>query len=123
VTVELDPAFEYGVVAFEGTAEVAAGRGNEPDADGRRVEPGRLAYLGRDRSELRLSAGEDGTRLLLFGGVPFEAPITMWWNFVARTRDEIDEANQDWRSGGERFGDPGSTLARVPSPDVPWRRA
>ena len=71
---------------------------------------------------MTLRAGDDGARLLLFGGVPFESPITMWWNFVARTRDEIDEANRDWRSGSERFGDTGSALARVPSPDVPWRR-
>jgi redox-sensitive bicupin YhaK (pirin superfamily) len=117
-TVELDPRFEHGVVVFEGAAELA-----DVAAGARRVEPGHLAYLGLDRSELTLRAGDDGARLLLFGGVPFEAPVKMWWNFVARTHDELDEANRDWRSGSERFGDPGSTLARVPSPDVPWRRA
>ena len=115
---ELDPAFEYGVVVFDGAAQLAdAGSGD------RRVEPGRLAYLGRGRGELTVTARDAGARLLLFGGVPFEAPITMWWNFVARSRAEIDDANHDWRAGSERFGDPGSTLARVPSPDTPWRRA
>jgi hypothetical protein len=33
---------------------------------------------------------------MLIGGEPFDEPIVMWWNFVARTRDEVEAA---YRSG------------------------
>ena len=35
----------------------------------------------------------------------------MWWNFVARSRDEMDAAQADWAEGAERFGETGSPLA------------
>ena len=28
----------------------------------------------------------------------------MWWNFVGRTRDEIDAAYASWEAGDDRFG-------------------
>ena len=37
-------------------------------------------------------AATDGARGLLLGGRPFESAVSMWWNFVARSHDEIDEA-------------------------------
>jgi hypothetical protein len=51
----------------------------------------------------------------------------MWWNFVARTRDEADEARAAWQSELEtgtdpaRFGRTGSALPKIPAPSVPWR--
>ena len=33
----------------------------------------------------------------------------MWWNFVARTRDEIVGAHADWTAAAERFGTVAST--------------
>ncbi len=86
------------------------------------VEPGHLAYLPPGGEELIIDA-EDVARLLLIGGLPFESPVSMWWNFVARTHAEIDAAVAAWNGGdGERFGDPGSPLARIPSPIPPWPR-
>ena len=55
------------------------------------VEPGHLAYLGPVATSSP-STRPHGARALLVGGVPFEAPVLMWWNFVARDRDEIDAA-------------------------------
>lgn len=43
------------------------------------------------------------TRLLLLGGAPFGESVLMWWNFVARSSDEIVAARQDWQAG-RRFG-------------------
>ena len=37
-------------------------------------------------------------RLLLLGGEPFGVDIEMWWNFVARTKDEIEQAYRAWES-------------------------
>jgi hypothetical protein len=45
----------------------------------------------------------------------------MWWNFVARTRAEVDAAFDDWRAQAPRFGRVASPLARIPAPLPPWR--
>jgi hypothetical protein len=45
-----------------------------------------------------------GARVLLIGGPPFPESILMWWNFVARTPDEIREARADWEAH-RRFGE------------------
>jgi len=108
--VELQPGFEHAVVVLEGAVAL----------DGTVVVPGNLAYLGFARDELAISA-RTPTRALLLGGVPFEAPISMWWNFVARTHDEIDAARQSWEAQDDRFGPVVSSLARIPAPPTPWR--
>lgn len=59
------------------------------------------------------------TRLLLIGGAPFEPPVTMWWNFVRRSRDEMAEAAVDWNSDSARFGETGSSMARIRAPQPP----
>ncbi|MEO3432212.1 pirin family protein [Inquilinus sp. CAU 1745] len=45
---------------------------------------------------------EAETRLLIFGGEPLDGPRRLWWNFVARDKDRIEQAKEDWREG--RFG-------------------
>jgi hypothetical protein len=52
---------------------------------------------------------------LLLGGEPFEAPPLMWWNYVARTAEEVQSAHDDWEAGSKRFGPVASTLPRVAS--------
>ena len=52
---------------------------------------------------------------------PFEADVVMWWNFVGRTRDEMQRAYDDWRSQEARFpGLPDSPLKRIPAPRPSW---
>jgi hypothetical protein len=63
-------------------------------------------------------AGSRGARILLLGGEPFGEPIVMWWNFVARTREEIARARGDWMQE-ERFGDVKAYNGhRVPAPEL-----
>jgi redox-sensitive bicupin YhaK (pirin superfamily) len=102
--------FEYGLVVLDGQVSI----------DGTVVEPGQLAYLGLGRHELVLDVQEQA-RALLVGGAPFESPVLMWWNFVARTHGEVDEAQRAWNDGGERFGNIDSVLQRIPAPVPPWR--
>jgi redox-sensitive bicupin YhaK (pirin superfamily) len=71
--------------------------------DGQRLEHGMLYYLGTTRSDACFTSGE-GSRVLLIGGPPFPETILMWWNFVARTPEEIAEARADWEER-RRFGD------------------
>ncbi|MFJ8748926.1 pirin family protein [Streptomyces sp. NPDC102441] len=88
----LDPDFEYAVLSMSGEAQV----------DGVPVLPGSMLYLGCGRTELPLRAVSD-SGLMLLGGEPFEEEIVMWWNFVARTHDDIRQAREDWMNG-DRFG-------------------
>ncbi len=105
----LVPDFEYALVVLDGALGVG----------GRPVLSGALAYLGEGRQELPLDASEP-TRALLLGGEPFGAPVLIWWNFVARTREEIDEAFAAWESHGARFEDVASPLPRIPAPQPMW---
>lgn len=47
----------------------------------------------------------DGARVLLIGGPPFPEKILMWWNFVARTQEEIAHASAP-RYAGTRTARP-----------------
>jgi redox-sensitive bicupin YhaK (pirin superfamily) len=111
VVLALDPGYEHGVVLLDGEVRIG-------DIA---VPPGRLAYLGPGRDELVLRV-QHTARLLLLGGPPFGETLQMWWNFVARSRDEIDEARDAWESGDARFGVVRSPLDRIPAPRTPWDR-
>jgi quercetin 2,3-dioxygenase len=87
--------------------------------DGTVVEPGHLAYLGLGRDELGVAA-EEPTRVLLIGGEPFDEQVLMWWNFVARTREEIRAAQSEWTAASERFGRVASMLPRIEVGPPPW---
>lgn len=115
--VPLDPRFEHALVVLDGAVSLVDG--TTGTGSGTVVEPGHLAYLGDRRDELALTVRE-ATRALLLGGVPFESPVTMWWNFVARTHDEIDEARAAWEAGDDRFAPVASRLDRIAAPPTPW---
>lgn len=108
--IPLRPDYEHALVVLTGTVMV----------DGILVEPGHLAYLGVGRHAITLTAREPA-RALLLGGVPFDESVLMWWNFVARTRDEISEAHRDWTTASARFGHVDSQLPRYEIGPPPWR--
>ncbi|MET9514699.1 pirin family protein [Streptomyces sp. NPDC002994] len=104
----LDPDFEYAVLSMSGEAHV----------DGVPVLPGSMLYLGCGRTELPLRAESDAG-LMLLGGEPFEEELVMWWNFVGRSHEEIEQARKDWMEG-TRFGEVhGYAGARLPAPELP----
>ena len=107
--VSLDRRYEYGLVVVAGEVLV----------DGVLVAPGHLAYLDVGRDGCRLSA-LGPCRAMLVGGVPFEERLFMWWNFVARTHEEIAEAWLAWAAGDERFGTVASRFARLEVAPPPW---
>ncbi|WKK24614.1 pirin family protein [Streptomyces olivoreticuli] len=104
----LDPDFEYAVLSMSGEAHV----------DGVPVTPGTMLYLGCGRTELPLR-GESDAGLMLLGGEPFEEEVLMWWNFMGRSQEEIEQARRDWMEGS-RFGEVrGYDGARLPAPTLP----
>lgn len=61
----------------------------------------------------RLTAGSR-CRLMLCGGAPL-GPRFVWWNFVASSRERIEQAKQDWREG--RFAPVPGETEFIPLPD------
>jgi redox-sensitive bicupin YhaK (pirin superfamily) len=101
----LDPDFEHGVLSVDGA----------PVAAGVRVPTSALLHLEPGRRSL---AVEGPGRFLLLGGTPFTEDLLMWWNFVARTHDEIVQARADWEAG-RRFGVVDHPADRLPAPALP----
>jgi hypothetical protein len=87
----------------------------EVEVAGDHFEPGRmLVFRAQDRVALR--AGPKGTRLLLLGGAAMDGPRYMFWNFVSSSRERIEQAKADWKSG--RFGKvSGDETEFVPLPE------
>jgi redox-sensitive bicupin YhaK (pirin superfamily) len=109
LSVPLRPTFEYCVIVLEGSLLI----------DGDILQPGQLGYLGSGADEIFLDVRE-ATKAMILGGVPFESDILMWWNFVARSRAEIDEAFRAWHDMEERFGTVASSLSRIETPPPFW---
>jgi redox-sensitive bicupin YhaK (pirin superfamily) len=42
---------------------------------------------------------KEASRLMLLGGAPLDGERHLWWNFVASTRERIEQAKQDWVEG------------------------
>ena len=108
-TVPLRRDYEYALTVLEGRLAV----------EGAVAEPGLLAYLGTGRDEVRVET-DDAARVLLLGGIPFPERVLMWWNFVARTREEVSEARRQWAAADDRFGEVRSKLGRIEVGPPPW---
>jgi quercetin 2,3-dioxygenase len=95
VVVPLDPSFEHAVVPIDSGLAL----------EERALASDTLYYLGTGRDEICLTV-EPGRRprALLLGGAPLGESVLMWWNFVARTAEEIVSAREDWQAG-RRFGE------------------
>ncbi len=68
---------------------------------------------------LTVHAGEHGARLAIFGGDPLDAPRHLLWNFVASSRERLEQARRDWtEERHDRFPlIPGDADERVPFPE------
>lgn len=109
--IPLEPAFDHGIVLLHGDAIV----------EGFRLEPGTLYYAGTNRNCLEIESTE-GARLFLIGGAPFGETIVMWWNFVARSFDEIAQARRAWEAH-QGFGEvPRYQGPRLAAPELIGRQ-
>jgi redox-sensitive bicupin YhaK (pirin superfamily) len=95
----------------ERAAYITAG---EIEAGGERFTPGRLLVFAPGRQiELHAPAA---SRLLLLGGETMDAPRHLWWNFVSSSRERIEQAKEDWKSG--RFGAVIGETEFIPLPEA-----
>jgi redox-sensitive bicupin YhaK (pirin superfamily) len=85
---DVDPAFELGVLVDRGRLDVA----------GTTAERGDLAFVAPGSDSLRLASYDEPVRVLLLGGPPFGEAIVMWWNFVGRTHEEIVAFREQWQA-------------------------
>lgn len=85
----------------------------ELDLDGERLGEACLAVLARGDT-VKLHARHNA-RVMLLGGEPFPTPRHIWWNFVASSRERIEQAKRDW-AGGRFAAVPGESDV-IPLPD------
>jgi redox-sensitive bicupin YhaK (pirin superfamily) len=111
ISVVADPSFEHALVPIDNPVKIEEVI----------VEPGWIGVLPTGRNVLVIEASVPGSRAMLLGGAPIGERIQMWWNFVARTREEITDAWKAWDTGNvERFGPVPSRLERIQAPRPPW---
>jgi quercetin 2,3-dioxygenase len=114
LSLDVDPAFEHGVLVDVGAVELS----------GTALARGTLGYLGQGATTLHLANPTDAAaRIVLLGGEPLGENLVMWWNFVGRTHEEIAHYRDQWQAESERFGRvDGYPGARLPAPPLPTGR-
>jgi quercetin 2,3-dioxygenase len=116
VALNLNPEFEYGFLLLTGQVNV----------QGETYTPDEFAYLEPGLNKLEMALGTD-SRVLLLGGLPFEKPVQMWWNFVGHSKEAIAQAQREWEQGRPRFGDvkvntsTTGVAPRLAAPPLPWK--
>ncbi len=113
----VDPGFEHGILVDSGYV----------DFDGIRLNRSVLGVRDAGLDHLRLhNPTDEPARVMLLGGEPFDEGIVMWWNFIARSHEEIVELAKVWNSDpDDRFGRvPGyrGAHARLDAPPIPQLR-
>ncbi|MFB7188024.1 pirin family protein [Streptomyces sp. NPDC056230] len=111
VTLDVDPAFEHGLLVDEGDIHLA----------GTVLHPAELGHVPTGRTTLSLTnASDHRARAVLLGGTPFDEEIVMWWNFIGRSHQDIVEAREEWARASDRFGSvDGYPGDRLPAPALP----
>jgi len=120
LALDVDPGYEHAVLVDTGSVIL----------DGTAIAQHELGYRAPGLDRLTLRSGTGPTRLLLLGGPPFGEQILMWWNFVARTQEEVEAFRSAWQaeiSGPGRtptqFGLPiGDPDPALPAPPLPTTR-
>ncbi|KUF11765.1 pirin family protein [Pseudoponticoccus marisrubri] len=101
---------DRGIYVVEGAIRVA----------GQRFEAGQMMVF-RPGDRLSVQAEAEGARLMLLGGATLEGPRHIWWNFVASSKERIEEAKEAWRREDWAHGrfslPPGDDAEFIPLPD------
>jgi redox-sensitive bicupin YhaK (pirin superfamily) len=114
----LDAAFEHAIMTISGSVEVEPTQAATHGA----VGVGEMAYLGSGRPSLSVAATADqDAQVFVFGGAPLDEPVLLWWNFAARTQDEMKAAREAWEAADESVFGPARGWGpdeRLPAPPM-----
>lgn len=70
----------------------------------------------RPGDDITLQGGATGCHIMIFGGEALNSRRYIWWNFVSSSKERIEQAKQEWRTG--RFDIvPGDEEEFVPLPE------
>ena len=101
---------DRGIYVTEGSIRIA----------GQEFEAGRMMVF-RPGDAITVQAGDQGARLMALGGETLGGPRHIWWNFVASSRERIEEAKRQWREGrwGQGLFDlpPSDRAEHIPLPE------
>jgi quercetin 2,3-dioxygenase len=86
------PSYNAFLYTYEGSAHVGPVGVTEP-------LPHRAAGILSDGDGVRVQAGAEGVRFLLLAAKPLREPVVQYGPFVMNTREEIEQALADYRSG------------------------
>jgi redox-sensitive bicupin YhaK (pirin superfamily) len=112
VDLDVDPAFEHGVLVDIGPVTLGATA----------LARAELGYVGVGTDRLTLES-EGPSRVILLGGPPLGEELVMWWNFVGRSHEDIVLFRDEWQRESDRFGRiEGYPGQRLPAPPLPGGR-
>ncbi len=70
----------------------------------------------RPGDRLTMTAHENDCHVMIFGGAPLNSPRHIWWNFVSSSKERIEQAKEEWKTG--RFDIvPGDEEEFIPLPE------
>ena len=85
----------------------------EVEISGDRFEgPRLLVFRPGDRITVRAVTK---TRMMFLGGAALEGPRHIWWNFVSSSKERIEQAKDDWKTG--RFAAVPDETEFIPLPE------
>lgn len=100
---------DRGLYITQGSIEIA----------GDTFEAGRMMVF-RPGDAITVTAGLQGARLMALGGETMNGPRHIWWNFVASSKEKIEEAKAAWAAGDWQHGrfqlPPGDDQEFIPLP-------
>jgi redox-sensitive bicupin YhaK (pirin superfamily) len=113
IELPLDPSFEYGFMLAQGDALV----------NRQALMTSGLVYSAAGSEQVLIETADKEVIILMLGGEPFGEKMLMWWNFIARTNDEIVEQRANWNNrlqDPKRFGIFKDSIGDwIPAPDLP----
>jgi len=104
VRVPLDPDHEErAIYLVDGEVEISGDRFEGPRL---------LIFRPGDRISVKTAKP---SRMMFLGGDALEGPRHIWWNFVSSSKERIEQAKQDWKSG--RFAPVPNETEFIPLPE------
>ena len=104
ISVPLDPDHEErAIYLVDGEIEITGIRYEGPQL---------LIFRPGDRITVKTSKP---ARMMFLGGDALEGPRHIWWNFVSSSKERIEQAKEDWKSG--RFAHVPNEHEFIPLPE------